>query len=113
MAKIYIAGPITGKPNYNKEAFEEAEHFLSLLGHTVLNPSNHTPLVNPEAIRHEQYLEICFKMLDCCDTIYMLDGWQHSKGALLEYEYALDHGMTIMYQTQPPECFKYERKGVR
>ena len=113
MSKIYIAGRMTGMPNWNIEAFNEAEALLSLQGHTVLNPAKATPMVAPEIIPHSDYMKIAIAMLSVCDTIYMLDGWQHSKGALIEYEYALDHCMTIMYQTQPPECFKYDRKGVR
>ena len=36
--KIYIAGKITGDPNY-REKFEKAEKFLAGQGHSVMNPA--------------------------------------------------------------------------
>ncbi|ENM6975340.1 DUF4406 domain-containing protein, partial [Escherichia coli] len=37
--RIYIAGPMTGYENFNREAFHKAEEALKREGHTVLNPS--------------------------------------------------------------------------
>jgi hypothetical protein len=41
-------------------------------------------------------MDICLRLLDRCDTIYMLDGWQQSKGANREYGYALAKDMMII-----------------
>lgn len=35
--KLYIAGPITGVPDY-AERFKRAEEDLKAMGHTVINP---------------------------------------------------------------------------
>lgn len=108
--KIFISGPITGKNNYNRSAFATAEGMLSDQGHTVLNPSNHTPIVDPESITHAAYLNICKAMIDCCDAIYMLNGWQDSKGANIERDYAMLYDKKILYQEDEdddyPSCSK-------
>jgi hypothetical protein len=97
---IYVSGRVTGMPNYNREAFAEAEAELSKAGHTVLNPVKYIPEVNPEAITHRQYVDMGLAMLDCCDAIYLLDGWEKSKGAVVEYAFALQHGIKILTEVE-------------
>jgi len=85
--KVYISGKITGTNDYMKR-FEDAEIELQLNGYDVINPA----LVNsnlPECTTHDEYMKISLCMLDMCDAIYMLDGWNNSKGACIEYGYAL------------------------
>lgn len=79
--KVYISGPMTNYPNYNKEAFMLAEKYLESLGYEVINPHN---------LEHktDNWLD-CMKtdiiaLLDC-EAIYMLDKWIYSKGAKLEF----------------------------
>ncbi len=95
---VFISGPMTGLPQYNVESFMAAEARLSLLGHTVLNPANHIPTVDPESITHEQYINIAKAMIDCCDAVYLLDGWEQSKGACIEREYATNKFKGIIYE---------------
>ncbi len=97
---IYIAGPMTGYPGWNKDRFVSAEIDLSLDGHTVLNPAGHIPFRHPENITHEQYMKIAFAMIDACDTIYLLDGWRDSKGATQEYKYAVQHEKNILFEQE-------------
>ena len=93
--KIYIAGPMTGKPNWNIEAFSAAERTLSAMGHTVLNPAAHTPQCRPEDIAHVQYMKIALAMVEAVDMVLLLDGWEKSKGACAEYNYAIKNGKTV------------------
>ena len=95
---IYIAGPMTGYPDWNRSRFKSAESRLSWGGHTVLNPARHIPMWNPEAITHEQYMKIAFAMIDACDTIYLLDGWRDSKGAIQEYNYAVQYDKRVLFE---------------
>ena len=96
--KIYISGAITNNPNY-KEDFERAEDYLQreYPNDEIINPA----LVNsflPKSTTHEEYMKMCFCMLDMCDCIYMLKCWQKSCGANREYGYALAKGMEIMFE---------------
>ena len=81
--KIYIAGPITGHSDYEKK-FAEAEELLTEQGHVVINPA-----LLPEGLGNcNTYMGICFAMIDACDAVVMLDGWEMSFGACREWGYA-------------------------
>ena len=90
--KIYIAGKITGLDNY-KELFNKAENELLAKGYKVMNPS-----ILPEGFTWSEYMGICFKMIDICDEVYMLNNWEDSKGAKAENLYATGLGKKISYQ---------------
>ncbi|WP_215395420.1 DUF4406 domain-containing protein [Klebsiella pneumoniae] len=74
--KIYIAGPMTGRENFNREAFNKEAERLTRHGHTVLNPAS-----LPDGLEQREYMDICFAMLCCADAILMLPSWQTSSGA--------------------------------
>ncbi len=88
--KIYIAGKITGEPNY-KEKFDIAATSLEAQGHIVLNPAE-----LPEGMLPADYMRICFAMIDTADAIYLLKGWHSSSGASIERNYAMYTGKSIL-----------------
>lgn len=100
---VYISGAISGTTDY-LERFEKAETELKSKGYTVINPARINSFL-PITTSWEQYMEIDYKILDICDTIYMLDGWENSRGAKAEYDYAIEHHMNIMYQTYNKELW--------
>ena len=80
--KVYIAGKITGDPNY-REKFGKAARLLAKDGCIVLNPAT-----LPEGLNQAEYMRICLAMLDCADTVYLLKDWKESEGARIELAYA-------------------------
>ena len=88
--KIYIAGKITGEPNY-KEKFDIAATSLEAQGHIVLNPAE-----LPEGMLPADYMRICFAMIDTADAIYLLKGWYRSSGVSIERSYAMYIGKSIL-----------------
>lgn len=76
---VYIAGPMTGYKEYNRPAFHAKEAELKELGYCVLSPAN-----LPDGMTVPQYMNIDIAMLQQCDYIYMLDGWEESTGAKAE-----------------------------
>ena len=89
--KVYIAGAITNDPNY-KEHFGNAEIYLRRAGYIPINP------VEPLGFSYKEYIDMGLSKLKYCDGIYMLKGWQESKGAVLEHLYAQTIGLKIMYE---------------
>lgn len=79
---VYLAGKITGDDNY-KEKFNKYAEKLERFGLQVINPAH-----NPQGLRPDQYMRICFQMLDCADYVIFLPDYQDSPGAKLEEAYA-------------------------
>ncbi len=94
--KVYISGPITGCSNYH-DKFEAAQKGLESQGLDVVNPANLDKIMPPSAT-HSEFMKICIPLLELCDCIYMLEGWQESKGAQIEFEYAYEHRLAITFE---------------
>lgn len=94
--KIYISGPITGKIGY-MERFEEVEKKLMAAGLVPINPAKVNGQL-PEGLSHSEYMKTSLAMLDMCEAVYMLDGWQESKGCGIEFEYAYEHGIAVYFE---------------
>ena len=91
--KYYIAGPMSGRPNYNRDKFLKAEMDLLDTGAVVLNPA-----CLPSGLSQPEYMDICFAMIRASTHIMMLRGWKESEGATAEYYYAKKLGLTISFQ---------------
>lgn len=90
--KVYIAGKITGDPNYRKK-FRDAQEFLERGGSIVLNPA-----ILPDGMKSGDYMRICIAMLESADKVFMLKDWYGSRGAQIERNYAIYTGKKIVYQ---------------
>ena len=111
--KIYIAGKITGDPDY-KAKFEAAAEAYKKKGYTVLCPS-----WMPAGMQPADYMRICFAMIDTADVVAFLPGYETSPGAQLELQYCLytDKSVrlpeckhrTLTYEVQPNESIKFLR----
>lgn len=86
-ARIYISGAITGTVNY-LERFAEAEKLLEKKGYTVINPAKINAQL-PLSTTYEEYMSMSLYLMDMCNVMYQLNGWENSKGANREYGYAL------------------------
>ena len=92
MQKIYIAGKITGEENY-RQKFKAAQDELEARGQRVMNPA-----ILPPGFDYEDYMRICFAMIDVCDAVYFLADWRDSPGATREHEYASRLGKVIEHE---------------
>lgn len=87
--KIYIAGAISNNENYI-EQFKKAEEKLLAEGYAVMNP------VKNLGFSYREYINMGLCELMCCDAIYLLKGYEKSKGAMLELNYAIVNELTII-----------------
>ena len=99
---IYIAGPMSGHPDFNYPLFDRYAKLLRDRGNFVINPAEVGSLfAPPEKIQADNSLRRLViraeKSLICqCDIIYLLPHWESSPGARDELEIALQYNLTIM-----------------
>ncbi|WP_407059246.1 DUF4406 domain-containing protein (plasmid) [Ralstonia syzygii subsp. celebesensis] len=94
MKKIYIAGPMTGLPDLNFPAFHEAASALRAAGHDVVNPAEINPDPNAGWLA---CMRADIRELVTCDAIYLLPGWENSRGARLEARIAEGLGFQMIF----------------
>lgn len=88
--KVYVAGPMTGLPDFNRSAFHAAEKRLATLGHEVLNPARLTPadLGLDREPAWSDWMRAAIRILMDADAVCLLPGWMGSRGAYLEFQIA-------------------------
>lgn len=114
---FYVAGPMTGIPEFNFPAFNAATAKLRAEGHTVFNPAERDILRhggidiskgNASGSQEQAAKEYGFSLRDAladdtwwicqeADAIAMLPGWENSKGARAEHALAHALGHKIIY----------------
>lgn len=114
--KIYLAGPMTGIPEFNFPAFDEAAARLREGGHEVFNPADNdraklgadfakdnktgdqTVAAQNKgfSLRHALRDDTQFICMEA-EAIAMLPGWENSKGARAEHALAYALGHRIIY----------------
>lgn len=90
---VYLAGKMTGLPDYGRARFNAKAAELTEAGYIVINPA-----MLPVGLRHRSYMQIAFAMLDAADAIYLLNNWRDSPGAHLEHQYASYQHKEIIYE---------------
>lgn len=95
--KFYLAGPMTGLPDYNYPAFAQTKAELVEMGFDVSSPHeiDHEEGKYPRGTRpYTHYIKEGLKLLLTCDAIILLPGWQTSTGCRMEVTVAQWSGMT-------------------
>ena len=90
---VYIAGPVSGIEDLNRPAFERAEYLIKECSGYALSSRQ-----LPEGMTQESYMDICFAMIRASHVLYMLKGWENSKGAVAEHAYAVKIERPIVYE---------------
>lgn len=96
--RVYISGAIAHHDlQERKEAFGRAARFLDLKGYEPVNPFDNGL---PDEADWREHMRADLEMLLRCDCIYMLQGWELSKGARLELEVAVSTGIRVLFEGQ-------------
>lgn len=96
---------MSGIEKSNYPAFDAARDRLALKGHAVFSPADIDRSRGLHADKHDVVLinliSIVKMDLDCllrCDAIYMLTGWENSKGAMAEKAVAEWIGLQVLHE---------------
>lgn len=101
--RLYLIGPVTGKPNDNLDEFERAREALRADGYAVDVPHDFVSSDAP----YESAMIVSIQILTAInhvasnpprytpyyDGVAMLDGWGQSRGAALEHVIATTVGI--------------------
>lgn len=94
--KVYISGAIA---HYNiderKGAFLDAEQRLENMGFAPVNPFKNGL---PDEAHWREHMKADIALLLDCKYIYMLQGWELSKGAKLELDVASSCGIKVLFE---------------
>ena len=86
--KLYIAGPMTGLPDFNYPAFFAAAKDLRARGYGPINPARVRSNVVKPPTTWLDFMRHSLRDIADADGIATLPGWRASRGASLEVDIA-------------------------
>lgn len=97
---VYIAGPMTGKPDWNYPEFHRAAASMRDLGWKVLNPAEN--FGGDMSLPYATYICAAVRDVVNADAVLLLGGWKDSKGAKLEATLGGVLGLRLLDRVQAP-----------
>ena len=91
--KVYIAGPMSGLPDFNYPAFFRAAEALTKCGHVPINPARTEG--REDCKTWLDYMRAALRDVADADGIALLPGWQDSRGAALEQHLGVSLGLDV------------------
>jgi len=101
---IYLIGkysaPTRDEEEINVEIHNEYAKQILLTGHVPVSPVRISGLWNYDerfaGWKHDDWIErFCFPLLDACNAIFLIPGWQSSEGSIMEWQRALKQGKKV------------------
>lgn len=94
MTRLYLAGPMTGLPEFNYPAFHAAAKQLRGAGYAVENPAeSEMPLEKPE---WSDWMRLAIEKLIRCDHLAFLPGVMGSRGGRIKCNLASALSMNVL-----------------
>lgn len=111
MTRLYVAGPMTGRPHFNFDKFDAVSDALRALGYNVVSPAElddpedrERAMASPDGApihytygkTHADFLARDLKIIaDRIDAIVVLPEWETSVGARIETFIGFSYGKPI------------------
>ena len=87
----YVSGPMTGLPDLNRPAFQQAAATVRATGHDAINPVELCPLHIP----WKAAMRMDLAALKTAHGVICLPGWERSRGARIEVWLARRRGLPV------------------
>lgn len=104
---LYIAGPMTGLPEFNAPAFRDAAGRYTEAGFVTIDPS--TNFGGRTDLPPEVYMRRDLRDVLGVDAVVMLEGWRASVNATLERDVARAVGAAVFDDAAGHEGVYYHR----
>jgi hypothetical protein len=88
---------MTGIKDFNYPEFHRVTKGLRDAGHKVVNPVEICAHL-PDGSEWQDYMDICIPAIEDCKKIYLLKGWEGSRGAKLELKKAIEMNLEVVQQ---------------
>lgn len=99
--RIYLSGPISlngtlppEECEKNLERFHEVALKFRQAGYLVVSPAEVDSIWGKQP-NWEAYMKVCVKWLCDCDILYLLPGWEKSRGSVFELLVATTIGIDV------------------
>lgn len=107
MRVVYVAGPYMGATHDGKSYYQISRNILEAREWAKkaieAGAFPFTPHLNSEHMEldversADWWREADLEMLRRCDAIFLIPGWENSKGAKMEKEFSLQNGIPVFY----------------
>ena len=94
---VYLSGPMTGLPDYNREAFNLRAEAFRAAGYTVKNPADISVTHGTEK-SYGFYFKRALRLMLECDVVYVFGDITQSAGVELELQAARMADMQIVWE---------------
>lgn len=91
--RIYIAGPMSGRPEFNYPAFFRAADALAAVGHEPINPARSEGREGCKTWL--DYMRAALRDIADADAVALLPGWDESRGATVERNLAVSLDLPV------------------
>lgn len=109
--RCYLSGPISGGDLVERrKSFKAAQVMLEHAGYEVVNPMENGL---PEEASTNQHMRRDIQLLTECDTVFMMDGWNHSQGCYTEFMVATAIGCEVIFESKMSDIKLGENKRIK
>ena len=109
MLTVYTSHPFTGNEEENrKHARKLAADITKMVWKNksqiaILNPCDCIRYAEESKLPYGECIDICLELVKKCDAMFLFNGWDKSRGCVIEAAYALNAGIAISVIPEPIE----------